>query len=215
MPDNAPSAADISRARMAVDAYLEYVNDRKLGRPAGVPFGTLEELEAAVQAATRPSDRLIAITRRQALADFQARQESQGDLEDGFVKWSPVFAERYGITYPAWREMRVPVSVLQRAGLAPKPVKPSNGRGMGAPGHMRGMRNGKLTLRQQVLIALNEHSATNHEVEVALHLGHGRVSPTIAALRKSGLIEAQGSMGEYVYAITDKGRAQLESTIGE
>ena len=41
-----------------------------------------------------------------------------GGMEGAFVEVAVAYSGRKGITYPAWREAGVPVSVLQRAGIA-------------------------------------------------------------------------------------------------
>ena len=38
-------------------------------------------------------------------------------LEDGFVEYAAQYGARKGITYPAWREVGVPASVLKAAGI--------------------------------------------------------------------------------------------------
>ena len=52
-------------------------------------------------------------------AELSARSapDDLAELEAAFVEVAKPFAEAKGITYPAWREVGVPASVLARAGI--------------------------------------------------------------------------------------------------
>ncbi len=60
------------------------------------------------------------------------------ELEAAFVEVAKPFAEAKGITYPAWREVGVPASVLARAGITRStPRLAGSGTGSSATGGIR------------------------------------------------------------------------------
>ena len=80
----------------------------------------IHELDARIQEESDPATRVELIQRR---LDYEEQLKDAGDsvdpevLEKGFVEAAKEYAERKGITYPAWREVGVPAATLKAAGI--------------------------------------------------------------------------------------------------
>ena len=107
----------------AVRAYLEALEAHrpKRGRkrtPESMR-AKLAEIEATLEDAS-PIDRLQLIQTRIDLEQELDAEENKADLaalEQGFIEAAAGYAERKGISYPAWREFGVEPNVLKAAGI--------------------------------------------------------------------------------------------------
>jgi hypothetical protein len=106
------------RERAAVEAYLRLVNDAPAHTYRSVP---IEELERRLANETSLAAKAILIAKlheaRSRTAAIEQDKVTRQALEDGFVKYVGGFSARHHVTYAVWREMGVPVKVLQRAGI--------------------------------------------------------------------------------------------------
>ena len=106
----------------AVKAYLKALAARRPGRPL-----TVETLEARLarvvdklEVEADPVKRLELIQVRLDIEDQIGELADAADfdsLESDFKRHAASYSERKGITYPAWREVGVPASVLKEAGI--------------------------------------------------------------------------------------------------
>ena len=110
------------REARAIKAYLKAIDGRKPGRP--VTRESLEERLSRVKAKIASSDDPLKsvelIQARLDIEDALAQMDGSEDidsLEAEFVSHAASYAERKGITYPAWREVGVPAAVLRKAGI--------------------------------------------------------------------------------------------------
>jgi hypothetical protein len=80
----------------------------------------LEAIETELPSAD-PLKRLHLVQERLDLQDALEASGASDDLaqlEDDFVAVAASYGERKGITYSAWRELGIPTSVLERAGIS-------------------------------------------------------------------------------------------------
>jgi hypothetical protein len=79
-------------------------------------------VDELVQRASNESDPLKRVElvqkRLDAEKELAAPTVDREALEAGFVESAASYGERKGITYPAWREVGVPASVLKAAGIS-------------------------------------------------------------------------------------------------
>lgn len=108
----------------AVSDYLDALetNRPKRGRKrtADVMRKRLEAIAEALESAS-PIRRVQLVQERIDLERAivaSAETIDISELEDGFVETAVSYSGRKGITYSAWREVGVPASVLQRAGIS-------------------------------------------------------------------------------------------------
>lgn len=125
MSDEHKAANAKARAEnRAVSDYLEALESnrprRGRRRSAEVMQKRLEAIAEALESAT-PIRRVGLIQER---IDLEQEIVASGEtvdishLEAGFVDVGVSYSGRKGITYSAWREVGVPASVLQRAGIS-------------------------------------------------------------------------------------------------
>lgn len=80
----------------------------------------LSDLEGQIGSEDDPAKRLELVQKRmdveERLADIDDKP-AVDELEKEFVQVAAEYGERKGISYPAWREIGVPASVLQEAGV--------------------------------------------------------------------------------------------------
>jgi len=104
-----------------VKRYLEYLESSK-GRHGRKP--SVEAIDvriAEIDAKLPDADLLDRVSLLQARNDLVARRVAVEDsAESGFVKHAAAYGRRKGITYETWREVGVPASVLERAGIGPR-----------------------------------------------------------------------------------------------
>ncbi|HEY8527390.1 MAG TPA: hypothetical protein VIL48_20660 [Acidimicrobiales bacterium] len=107
----------------AVRRYLEALeaNKPKRGRKRS-PESMKKRLEA-IENEIVGADPLKRLRLVQERLDLQAALEASQSsvdleaLEKDFIKAAATYSERKGISYSAWRELGVPTSVLERAGI--------------------------------------------------------------------------------------------------
>lgn len=111
------------RQARAVKNYLEALErDRRRG-PKQTPAKVqrrIEETTVAIDQESSPVKRLELIQSRMDDEDLLHELEQRVDideLEDAFVEIVADYSDRKGISYMAWRELKVPAKVLKRAGM--------------------------------------------------------------------------------------------------
>lgn len=122
-PEHKEALAKGRRQAKAVRAYLQALESGKQSaRP--VDHKALQEridqLQAEIDQETSPVKRVEFIQRRIDVERQLARSEDQPDFEElerGFIEAAKEYSQRRGITYSAWRELGVPVSVLREAAV--------------------------------------------------------------------------------------------------
>jgi len=110
----------LNAERKAVDRYL-----KALERPPRKPKRSLEAVERKLNEINdriEQADALQRLQLEQKALDLQKerdnlRSDHSRTLEDNFVAHAKAYAERFGISYRAWREVGVPANVLRRAGI--------------------------------------------------------------------------------------------------
>ncbi|MBW3664653.1 MAG: hypothetical protein KY469_16255 [Actinobacteria bacterium] len=107
----------------AVRDYLEALDRTKKRGPKPDKKALskrLSDLEGQIGAEDDPAKRLELVQKRmdvqERLTDIEDKP-AVDELEKEFVKVAAEYGERKGISYPAWREIGVPASVLQEAGV--------------------------------------------------------------------------------------------------
>jgi hypothetical protein len=110
------------RESRMIKRYLGALGRRRPGRP--VTRESLERklagLDAKIAVEEDALKRVDLVQQRlEAEETLTAMSESANleDLEAGFVEVAKSYSDRKGISYPAWREVGVPASVLRRAGI--------------------------------------------------------------------------------------------------
>ncbi len=121
--------AALARGRQhsrAVRAYLEALAARR-GRPVAVADrGQVAERVAAIDAQLAqadPTTKVRLIQERLDLTTILASASEADELDRlrlEFVQVAAEYGRSRGITYPAWREVGVPVEVLAEAGITRK-----------------------------------------------------------------------------------------------
>ena len=132
----------IDEAR-AIRSYLEFLTpskpaaDEQTGKTDGRRQASPETIEkriAAVDAKISGANTLAKldliqkrkgleddlVAARKAAASMKASDPAarKAALEQGFIDHASSYGERKGITYAAWREMKVPPSILKAAGIS-------------------------------------------------------------------------------------------------
>ncbi|HLM64307.1 MAG TPA: hypothetical protein VK306_08430 [Acidimicrobiales bacterium] len=108
----------------AVRRYLEALEANKPKRGRKRSPESMKKRLAAVEdeiASADPLKRLHLVQERLDLQSALEANESTVDidqLENEFVDAASTYSERKGISYSAWRELGVPGSVLERAGIS-------------------------------------------------------------------------------------------------
>jgi len=108
----------------AVRRYLEALEANKPKRGRRRSPESMKKRLAAVEdeiASADPLKRLHLVQERLDLQSALEANESTVDidqLENEFVDAASTYSERKGISYSAWRELGVPGSVLERAGIS-------------------------------------------------------------------------------------------------
>jgi hypothetical protein len=108
----------------AVRRYLEALEAHKPRRGRKRTPDSMKKRLAAVEteiATADPLKRLHLVQERNELTTALTASESKvdlGQLEKEFVKAARPYGDRKGISYSAWREVGVPASVLERAGIS-------------------------------------------------------------------------------------------------
>src|ERR671910_933463 len=107
----------------AVRRYLEALEANKPKRGRKRSPDSMKKRLAAVESEIATADPLKRLHLVQERLDLQAALEATestvdlGQLEKDFAKAARPYSERKGISYSAWRELGVPGSVLERAGI--------------------------------------------------------------------------------------------------
>ena len=104
----------------AVRAYLEGLKAQR-GRENNrfSPEDRLKRVDSKLEIATDVVETVVLKQkRRDILAHINARVDVE-KLEIEFIKVAKPFSDRKGISYPVWKEMDVPASVLRRSGIRP------------------------------------------------------------------------------------------------
>ena len=111
----------IADARQQNRAVRDYLSALTTAKPAGRrPSASPEQVQEQIDAESDPVKRLELIQRRLDLEVRLAAEQDQPDLDslqDAFVAVAADYASRKGITYTAFRELGIPASVLQQAGI--------------------------------------------------------------------------------------------------
>ena len=109
----------------AIKNYLEALEAQRprRGRPRSPETmrKRLEELKSEIPEAD-PVKRIQLVQKRIDLENELATLEQPHDLEKleaDFIKYAASYSGRKGISYAAWRELRVPARVLKAAGITP------------------------------------------------------------------------------------------------
>jgi cell division septum initiation protein DivIVA len=107
-----------------VDEYLRFLEQNKPRRgrrrtPERVRM-LLDQVTADLESATGVHKLELLQQRHDLEAELEQleRQVDGKQLEDAFVSVAKSYSERKGIAYQTWREVGVPVEVLERAGLS-------------------------------------------------------------------------------------------------
>ena len=116
-----------ARARAENKAVSDYLEGLETNRPkrgrkrsADAMKKRLETIAEDLEGAT-PIRRVQLVQERIDLEQAivaSAETVDLSELEDAFVSAAVSYSGRKGITYSAWREVGVPTSVLQRAGIS-------------------------------------------------------------------------------------------------
>ncbi|HEX8804001.1 MAG TPA: hypothetical protein VF743_07400 [Acidimicrobiales bacterium] len=108
----------------AVRRYLEALDANRPKRGRKRSTDSMKKRLAAVEgeiASADPLKRLHLVQERldlqQAIEASEATDDLQA-LENEFVSSAATYSARKGISYSAWRELGVPASVLERAGIS-------------------------------------------------------------------------------------------------
>ena len=102
---------------VAVKAYLGSLQITKKRGRRPTPE-RVDELQEQAAAEFDPLKRLELVQKRLDVEKQLAAPTVDVEvLEDGFVEYAAQYGARKGITYPAWREVGVPASVLKAAGI--------------------------------------------------------------------------------------------------
>jgi hypothetical protein len=107
----------------AVRRYLEALEANKPKRGRKRSPESLKKRLATIEselASADPLKRVHLVQERADVQDALAASESKVDLaqlEKDFVKSARPYSERKGISYATWREVGVPVAVLDKAGI--------------------------------------------------------------------------------------------------
>jgi hypothetical protein len=107
----------------AVRRYLEALDANKPRRGRKRSPDSLKKRLVAIEseiATADPLKRVHLVQERADLQDALDASESKVDLaqlEKDFVKAAAPYSERKGISYATWREVGVPVAVLDKAGI--------------------------------------------------------------------------------------------------
>ncbi|HYZ99424.1 MAG TPA: hypothetical protein VE575_11775 [Acidimicrobiales bacterium] len=107
----------------AVRRYLEALEAHKPRRGRKRTPDSIKKRLSTVEAEYASADALKRLHLAQERLDLRsalAATESKVDLdklEKEFVKSAAPYSQRKGITYSAWRELGVPVPVLEKAGI--------------------------------------------------------------------------------------------------
>lgn len=107
----------------AVRRYLEALEAHKPRRGRKRSPDSMKKRLASVEAEIATADPLKRLHLVQERLDLQTALEASesnvdiGQLEKDFVKAAAPYSERKGISYSAWRELGVPIDVLDKAGI--------------------------------------------------------------------------------------------------
>ncbi len=107
----------------AVRAYLEALESTKPKRGRKRTPESIAKRLAAVEAQLPDADPLKRLQFAQERIDLQAELDNLeapvdlASIEAAFTAAAKGYSERKGITYAAWREVRVPASTLKAAGI--------------------------------------------------------------------------------------------------
>jgi hypothetical protein len=108
----------------AVRRYLEALEANKPKRGRKRSPDSMKKRLAAVEDEIAAADPLKRLHLVQERLDLQASLEASKatvdieELEKEFVEAAATYSQRKGISYSAWRELGVPSSVLDRAGIS-------------------------------------------------------------------------------------------------
>ena len=108
----------------AVRRYLEALEANKPKRGRKRSPDSMKKRLAAVEDEIAAADPLKRLHLVQERLDLQASLEASkatvdiDELEKEFVEAAATYSQRKGISYSAWRELGVPSSVLDRAGIS-------------------------------------------------------------------------------------------------
>ena len=115
--------AEGRRQSRAIKQYLEALGSRRPGRPV-TPETIRARIDRIEGKLANEADPLKRVDLYQAKLDAESalqQAESAADieaLEAGFIANAESYSSRKGISYAAWREAGVPVTVLKQAGIA-------------------------------------------------------------------------------------------------
>lgn len=113
--------AEGRRRGRAVRAYLVSLERGGDARSDAADLqGKLEEVSALVDSEQDPARRVEHIQRRmdlEAALEAAGSGEDHGQLEAAFIEVAAAHSEAKALTWPAWREVGVPASVLREAGV--------------------------------------------------------------------------------------------------
>ncbi|MPZ51595.1 MAG: hypothetical protein GEU79_02495 [Acidimicrobiia bacterium] len=120
--DHKAALAQGRRESKAIKSYLSALGSRRPGRPV-TPETIKQRIDDVAEKLDKETDPLRQVGLRQERLDLEQKleefdqQEDVADLEAGFVEHAASYAERKGISYPAWRDSGVPASVLKKAAI--------------------------------------------------------------------------------------------------
>jgi hypothetical protein len=112
------------REAAVVNRYVRILGERK-GRQVRIDTDDLKTRLAEAEARLHSARGVERVVAAQEVRDLRAQLEAapaadseRAVLEQEFVRIAKRFSERRGITYGAWRDVGVPVEVLERAGIS-------------------------------------------------------------------------------------------------
>lgn len=112
------------RESRAVRNYLDALERGRRRGPKVTPQKLQKRIAETQQAIEDTDDPQVRLELIQQRMDDEARlqevsdHDSIDDLEPGFVDVAASYSERKGISYAAWRELKVPAKVLRAAGIS-------------------------------------------------------------------------------------------------
>ena len=126
MSDEHKAALAVGREQgRAVRRYLEALEQHRPRRGRKRTRESVERRLAAVEERLQAADPLERLHLTQERMDLQSELASMdgngvdmAQLEEAFVVAAAEYGTRRGITYAAWRDAGVPISMLRRAGIA-------------------------------------------------------------------------------------------------
>ena len=116
-----------ARARSENKAVSDYLDALETNRPRRGRKRTADAMRKRLEAIAEDLETASPIRRVQLVQEridleksivASAETVDISELEEGFVAVAVSYSGRKGITYSAWREVGVPASTLQRAGIS-------------------------------------------------------------------------------------------------